>query len=200
MIVRTRTKCKPVADSPDHSYSVPMPSKEELIRQLAGTRKAILHEALAVPADLVSRRPTNEEWSVLEVVAHLIDVDHHWLTQAASMRDHPDYLFVPFDDARWKAEHHDILTRPFDQVLKDVEQSHREVLSVLLKMTEEELDREGRHPRGIHYTVRDVLQRYPPHDENHLAQIRSIRQSIQALDAAKAEPKRLRAGARGGEW
>lgn len=160
------------------AYSGPMASRQDLVQQLADSRKALLDEALTVPERLFAERPGENEWSVLEVVAHLIHVDYHWLAQAQSMRDNAGYLFVPFDDAKWKAEHSDIRQRPFQQVLKDVERSHTDVLSALSVMTEEELDRPGRHPRGTPYCVRSVFERYPPHDENHLAQIRVIRQAL----------------------
>jgi uncharacterized damage-inducible protein DinB len=155
-----------------------MDNHQELVSTLRASREAFLTEALQVPVDLVTRRPTLDEWAVLEVVAHMTDVDYHWLEQALSMRDKPDHLFVPFDDGLWKANHPSILDTPWHEVIRAIEASHEKVLTSLIRMTDEELTRPGRHPRGIPYTVKDVFLRYPAHDENHTGQIREILRRI----------------------
>jgi uncharacterized damage-inducible protein DinB len=146
----------------------------ELAARLRASRHAMMSEALQVELNLVATRPMSDEWSVLEVVAHMIDVDRHWLEQALAMRDKADHLFVHFDDAQWKEEHSAILEARWPDVLKAIDASHADVLGGLEQMTRSELARPGKHPRGIPYTVGDVFLRYPAHDESHARQIREI--------------------------
>jgi DinB superfamily len=44
------------------------------------------------------------EWSVVEILSHLVDVDRHWLREALAIRDDSDHVFVHFDDERWKED------------------------------------------------------------------------------------------------
>jgi hypothetical protein len=87
----------------------------------------------------------------------------------------PQHLFVHFDDQRWKREHAHARELPLLGVLREIVSSHRAVLEALAALSPADLDRAGRHPRGVPYTVREVFLRYPVHDQNHAAQIDGIR-------------------------
>jgi hypothetical protein len=153
-------------------------TSEELIEALRLSRQVLLQAASGVTAKQAILRPSDGEWSVLEVLAHLVNVDYHWATQALAMRDNPSHMFVGFNDTIWKQEHADICKTPLVDVFALLAESHEAVLYHLASMSEEDLDGAGRHPRGIPYTVRDVFLRYPPHDENHTRQIAEILASI----------------------
>jgi len=120
------------------------------------------------------RRPSADEWSVLEVLAHLIDVDYHYLAQAEAIHRGRDHLFVRFDDARWKAEHGSIGAASLAKILGELEKSHGAVVEGLSRISDAELNRTGRRDDGTPYTVRQVFERFPRHDENHTRQIRDI--------------------------
>jgi uncharacterized damage-inducible protein DinB len=146
----------------------------DLTEDLAESRKALLAAAGGVQHDRAAKRPDENSWSVLEVLAHLIDVDYHWLREAVAMRDEPGHLFIPFDDERWKAEHANIRETPVSEILDRLSNSHAAVTKTFAAMSDEELDRPGRHPSGRPCSARDVFQRFPRHDENHERQIREI--------------------------
>jgi hypothetical protein len=126
---------------------------------LSASRVALLDAAADVTPETAVLRPAGGEWSVLEVPAHLVDVDYHWATQALAMRDNPQHMFVGFDDAAWKAEHAAIREVPLPQVIALLEESHASVLYHLASMSADDLAAPGLHPRGIRYTVRDVFLR-----------------------------------------
>ena len=151
---------------------------EEIAVALQASRGALLQAASGVTSDRAVLRLADGEWSVLEVLAHLVDVDYHWATQALAMRDNPSHMFVGFDDAAWKQEHRNIRETPLADVMSLLAESHEAVLYHLASMSDDDLDAPGRHPRGIPYTVRDVFLRYPAHDEDHTRQIREILASI----------------------
>jgi uncharacterized damage-inducible protein DinB len=144
---------------------------------LKASRQALLRVADVTPERAVLR-PNDGEWSVLEVLAHLVDVDYHWLAQAIAMRDDSAHMFTGFDDTAWKQEHVSICETPLPDVLARLAESHEAVISKLASVSDADLDAPGRHPRGIPYKVRDVFLRYPPHDDDHKRQIQEIVASI----------------------
>jgi uncharacterized damage-inducible protein DinB len=127
-----------------------------------------------------AQRLGDGEWSVLEVLAHLVATDHHYVSEALAMRDKPGHMLVHFDDAAWKSEHENIRDMPLAGVVESLTESHATVLRHLQTMSDADLDTLGTHPRGIPYTVRDVFLRLPQHDENHTRQIQEI---VAALSA-----------------
>lgn len=148
---------------------------DQLHEQLRLSRAALLRAAEGISDALIRRRLAADEWSAIEVLAHLIDVDYHWLGEASAIQHDPGHLFVHFDDARWKAEHPDARRSSLASIMDALDRSHRTVLSTLARMSAADLDRTGKHPRGIPYAARDVFLRYPAHDRNHTEQIVAIR-------------------------
>ena len=151
---------------------------EELAEALRASRRALLQVASGASPERAVLRPADGDWCVLEVLAHLVDVDYHWATQALAIRDNPSHMFVGFDDTAWKQEHAEICATPLADVLHLLAESHEAVLYHLASMTSDDLDAPGRHPRGVPYSVRDVFLRYPAHDANHTRQIEGILSSI----------------------
>ena len=159
-------------------------SKREESSQLASAIRAARARLLAACAGLTDEaqrlRPSEDEWSIIEVVAHLADVDLHWLGQALAIRDNAQHVFVHFDDEHWKAEHPDVRQQPIDQILESTRAAHETVLRTLSDLSDADLRRSAKHPRGMPYTVGDVFLRYPRHDDHHVEQIAAIRARIGA--------------------
>ena len=159
-------------------------SKREESSQLVSAIRAGRAHLLAACAGLTDEalrlRPSEDEWSIIEVVAHLADVDRHWLGQALAIRDNAQHIFVHFDDERWKAEHLDVRQQPVAEILLRTGATHETVLRALSHLSDADLRRAAKHPRGVTYTVGDVFLRYVRHDENHAEQIAAIRARIGA--------------------
>ena len=105
-------------------------------------------------------------------------MDFHYLSEALAIRTNPKHTFIIFDDEAWKAHHTGVGKIPIQDLMNDLEKSHRAVLAAVSQLTPEELERTGVHPRRGAYTVRDVLLRLPAHDRNHAEQIESIRKHL----------------------
>jgi uncharacterized damage-inducible protein DinB len=150
----------------------------ELIERIRNGRRRLIEQTGDLSDEALRTRSDTEEWSVIEVLAHLPDVDRHWLAQALAIRDNPDHVFVHFDDDRWKRGHPDVRSEPLAAVLQSMQAAHEAVLATLAQLDDDDLQRTARHPRGIPYTVRDVFLRYPAHDENHANQIAGIRKRL----------------------
>ena len=146
--------------------------REALEAALRESRAGLLRQIESASAAQASLLPAADEWSVIEILAHLVDTDYYYLGEALAMRDSHDHHFRYFDDESWKRTHPEVRRLPLDAVLDALAISHRTVLRVLATMDAEELSKRGTHPRGITYTVQDVLYRLVPHDGTHEQQIR----------------------------
>jgi hypothetical protein len=149
-------------------------SPADLAATLRASRRVLLQTASGVTPESAVKRPADGEWSVIEVLAHLIDTDYHYAAQAVAMRDKPPHMLAYFNDGAWKEEHANVRELALVDVLARLDESHNAVLRQLASMSAEDLDAPGLHPRGIPYTVRDVFLRLPAHDENHTRQIEEI--------------------------
>ncbi|MBI2887232.1 MAG: DinB family protein [Chloroflexi bacterium] len=153
-------------------------SDVELLFLLERSRRE-LYEACLGMSDLELRtRPAQDEWTVVEVLAHLPDVDRHYLQEALTMLAEDQHLFRHFDDEAWKVTHADVLSLPLSQIFGHLRVSHDEITRAVELLSSQDLERAGIHPRRGRYTVRDVFLRLPDHDLNHAHQIRAIRDAV----------------------
>ncbi|MPZ24747.1 MAG: hypothetical protein GEU28_14750 [Dehalococcoidia bacterium] len=121
----------------------------------------------------------------MEVLAHLVDVDYHWLAQAEAIISNCSsgssrHQFVHFDDDEWKRQHAGAEELRLSEVIKKLGRSHRSVIDRLASLSDDDLVCIGLHPSGRVYSVREVFERYISHDENHAEQIKAMRRSVGA--------------------
>jgi len=139
--------------------------------QLCDSRAALLAAMEGIDEGKLRTRPGPGEWCVIEVLAHMVDVDNEYLAQALKTVEEPGRQFTYFDDVTWKAEHQDLHLLHLEDVLRDLARSHERVVAMARRLSQEALDSPARHPRGIPYTTGDILLRLATHDRNHTAQI-----------------------------
>ena len=126
------------------------------------------------------------KWSVLQVVQHLADVE---LVQGARIRrilteDHP--TLNAMDPDRWASD----LWGP-SSTLQDALEQLRALrvanLHLVTGLSDEALERVGRHPERGDESLRTLLKLVAAHDGVHLAQIGRIRQAIGATGNGSGE-------------
>ena len=145
---------------------------------LEESRRELVEACLGLGDVDMRIRPTAGEWCALEVLAHIPDVDRHYLHQALATRDQKQCVFQYFDDESWKATHSDVASLPLQRVLNKLKASHMEVLKAVEELESDDLVRAGVHPRRGRYTVREALLRMSDHDRNHARQIQAIREAL----------------------
>ncbi len=151
---------------------------ESLVDELDTARRRLLDAAAGLTDLDVRRRPKNDGWSVIEVLAHLSDVDLYYLSEALAIRDESAHRFAYFDDEDWKSAHPRVLTESLPEVQARVDEAQNVALAAVHGMSPATLARTGSHPRGHAYAVEDVLRRFIGHDQAHTDQIQSIRTSL----------------------
>ena len=151
----------------------------QLLYLLEKSRRELVEVCLKATTEVDLRtRPTADEWSVLEVLAHIPAVDRHYLQQALGMLAKKQHIFQYFDEDTWKTTHQDVNLQPFHQVFEDLVLSREEVLKAIEKLGQKDMEQAGLHPRRGRYTVREALLRMPDHDRNHARQIYAILEAL----------------------
>jgi uncharacterized damage-inducible protein DinB len=149
-----------------------------LVDDLRNARSDLLAECDGASDAELRQRPSDGEWALIELLAHIPDVDRYYLSEARAIRDEPGHMFVYFDEEAWARENADAIRREARAVRFAMAWAHKEVVRWAESLTPDELDRAGGHPRTGSITVRQMLERIANHDRNHAEQVRSIRSSI----------------------
>jgi hypothetical protein len=132
----------------------------------------LLEAALArVPREALQWRPAPGKWSVHEVVVHCSDseVNSHMRIRYVVCEREP--LVVGYDENQWAREL-DYHAHPLEPALAAVRASRENTVPLLLRMTDEQWKRSGRHTEHKDpYGAERWLQLYGEHLEIHARQI-----------------------------
>lgn len=115
-----------------------------------------------VPADLLARRPQEDEWSALECIEHLADVESMVIARRfRAYLEGAEELpgMEPGPKGRTAAQLVDAFTRAREQNLQ-----------LVGALTDADLERSARHPRWGEVTFGTHIQEWAGHDLNHLVQ------------------------------
>lgn len=132
---------------------------------------AIRIEALALHESLLVWHPARGEWSVKEVLGHLIEADRRGfagrirviLASADPALDRWD----PNDVARARADD----ARDVRALLEELTALREEGVALIGRLGPADLGRGGHHPTVGYLRVADLLHEWVHHDRNHLKQI-----------------------------
>ncbi len=125
-------------------------------------------------------RPAPSEWSIREILAHLVD-DEMYVMRTRLERiikeDHPS--LAPHDEQRWYAQRN--TTRDtLAELLSDFGLQRAASLGILKMLRESDWAREGYQPEYGVFTAEEWLTHWVEHDVTHLQQIRNNVQAYQA--------------------
>ena len=149
-----------------------------LVDDLRNARSELLTACQDVSDADLRRRPEEAGWAIIELLAHLPDVDRYYLSQAQALRDVPGHSFVYFDEEAWAREHADAIEQDAKGVKLAMALAHEEVVRWTRSLTPDELDRAGGHPERESISVREMIQSIANHDRSHTEQIRAIRRAL----------------------
>ncbi len=150
-----------------------------LVDDLRNARSELLTVCQDVSDADLQRRPDGG-WAIIELLAHLPDVDRYYLSQAQKLRDVPGHTFVYFDEEAWARDNPDAIDRDARAVRLSMAAAHQEVVRWTRALTPDELDRAGGHPRRATITVREMVERIANHDRSHTQQVTAIRHQLSA--------------------
>lgn len=138
---------------------------------LRSSLEAIATEVAALPEAVLTWHPAPGEWSVKEVLGHLIEAERRGFSGriALMLAAHEPHLQRWEPDEVARARHDN--ARAAAELVRELTTLREEGLVLVRRLTHGDLARGGRHPTVGHLLVSDILHEWVHHDRNHLKQI-----------------------------
>jgi hypothetical protein len=148
---------------------------DDAVALLSKTPRTIDAMVRGLPTSWTSATEGNGTWSAFDVIGHLIHGEQtDWLPRVRIILEHGDtHTFDRFDrTAQFDAS----AGRTLESLLDEFAALRAENLRVLgeLRLTESDLDRQGRHPAFGVVTLRQLLATWVAHDLDHVMQIARV--------------------------
>jgi hypothetical protein len=115
-------------------------------------------------------RPADNEWAIIEVVAHLADTDERSLERTRAMLVEHEPTLVPYDPHEL-ADERRYLAMDIDEELDRFERLRREQTELLAGLDEAAWQRIGDHGEHGRITVEQLAAHTAGEDVDHFAQI-----------------------------
>lgn len=153
--------------------------RDELIARYSSGYDEVVDALRDFPAELLTAHPLPGKWSAREIVHHLADSES---TSAIRLRrllaeERPVIQGYDQDQFASRLKYNE---RDIEPSLEAFRSARATTTQILKFMTEDDWNREGEHTESGRYTAEDWLEIYAAHAHNHAAQIRRLREALQA--------------------
>ena len=129
--------------------------------------------------------PAPDKWTVRQILAHLADAEMVGADRLRRVIAEDNPTLMNYDEAAW-ARKLDYDRRGPMQALELFRLTRAANYDLLKRLPESTFDRSGTHSRMGALSLRQLLQIYADHAENHARQIRSVREQYGLNHAARA--------------
>ena len=140
---------------------------------------ALISELLSdIPLNTIQLRPSPEEFSVLESICHLRDIEVEGYTvriRRLLEEDHPELADI--DGARLAAER-DYNSQQLDLALEAFESARKVNLEVLRKADDNDLNKRGSLEGVGELSLQSLMTMMAEHDEGHIDDLRHARRLL----------------------
>lgn len=147
-------------------------SKEQAIEILERTPAVLKSLLTNISDDWVMNNEGPDTFSPYDVVGHLIHGEKtDWVVRAKIILEHG--INKPFDPYDRFAQYEESKGKNLEQLLNEFEEIRKENVAWLqsIQLTEDDLERKGKHPVLGEVTLRNLLSTWVVHDLTHIAQI-----------------------------
>lgn len=156
--------------------SEPGSSGHQDLVELLNAQIAVLHDEVANLPDAALSHTGNDGWSVKDVVGHLCDASH-----VAHKRLH---MMITLEEPRLHGYDQDELPKArnassarIEDLLMEYTAQRRETVDMLAELVHWNWARPGRHPKLGRISIRQQVELWLEHEDEHLAQIRSLKEA-----------------------
>ena len=118
--------------------------------------------------------PAPGKWSMRQIIAHLSDAEIAGVVRFRKLIAEDSPTIEPFDEQAW-AERLDYAKRKTSQSLETFRRMRGENYELLKDLPEQAFERVGTHTQRGPLSLRQLLQIYAEHAENHAVQLRTRR-------------------------
>jgi uncharacterized damage-inducible protein DinB len=121
--------------------------------------------------------PAPGKWSILQILAHLADVELIYSYRLRQMLADENPVIAPIDQDNWAKNLGYLDTSPAELVAQYGLNRHHN-LRLLRRLKPADLSKGARHPEMDRpMTVEDLVRRFVTHDANHLSQIEKLKRA-----------------------
>ncbi len=146
-----------------------MSELDELVQKLSSQRQEFLACLEQLTDQQAGQRPAEKEWCAKEQLVHLVQMEKRWLDWALQVRDNPGCsVGATHGNPEGFPE---ALTRSLSDLLRQLADVRQDTLKVIQWLSQEELQRKGRHTEFGEMSVLQMLRAPYRHDRMHLEQI-----------------------------
>jgi uncharacterized damage-inducible protein DinB len=138
-----------------------------------------LQSAVAGLPDATLSRPNSEGWSIKDIVGHLCDVSQVLHERLRRMISLEEPHLASYDAEALKAAR-SATAAPIEDVLAEYATKRRETVDMLSDLVHWNWARPGRHPKLGRISIRQQVELWLDHEDEHLAQIRSMQDTATA--------------------
>lgn len=149
-------------------------SQSWILKALREAGNSLLSELYTLDDDDLRRRPVEDEWSLIEIAAHLRDAEELALRQLSAAIEKPHKPLPAWDIDVLPAER-DYRTADIGQVLSEFRGLRRETTALLRGLPASRWQATALHPYRGEVSVQQIARELAQHDLEHLWQIRRIK-------------------------
>jgi uncharacterized damage-inducible protein DinB len=122
-------------------------------------------------------KPSPDKWCILEIMAHLADMEYLYAYRIRQMVADKDPVIAPIDQDAW-AKNLGYLESSVPELVALYGLNRHATLQLLRRIKLSDLEKSARHPEKPQpVTVADYLQMMSKHGPNHLEQIEKLKKA-----------------------
>ena len=142
---------------------------EDLLQKLESHREKLVSQVQEMSEEEAGRRPAEGEWSAKEQLVHLAAFERLWREWSMQVRDEPGCQVgppPPNPPAYPEAE-----SRSVADLLQELASARGDTLAAIEGLTDDELNRRGKHVLFGEMSVLQMLRSLYRHDRMHMDQM-----------------------------
>jgi len=141
------------------------------------SHKEIAAAVLGLPPKTLHYKPSPDKWCILEILAHLADMETLYAYRMRQMLADKDPVLAPIDQDDW-AKHLGYMESSPPELVAFYGLSRHATVTLLRRLKAADLQKSARHPEKDHpVTVADYVQMLSKHGPNHLEQIERLKKA-----------------------
>lgn len=144
--------------------------RDEYVKTLRAIPDTVRALVAGVDDETSRTRPEPDEWALVEIVAHMADVDERALGRIRRMLAEDNPVLEPFDQDQLAIDSR-YIERSLPSEVERLADTRREHLDLLASLDEAGWQRPGRHGEHGQITVENYEAHCAAEDVDHLAQI-----------------------------
>ena len=148
-------------------------ARTQSIATLEQTSPTLIRLTSSLSDDALDYRQASDQWSIREVLAHLVDDEMYVMrTRLERMIKEDRPSLAPHDEQSWYASRNTTRDR-LDDLLSDFGLQRAASLGIISMLRESDWVREGYQPEYGVFTAEEWLTHWAAHDTTHIRQIES---------------------------